>query len=86
MRKARKVRRAKTGKRRLAGTMSGNVRQALSRLRTQGRTVRVVGGVVNGKVVLDRGQLSAVAKIPDCRIAFVALNAPFKTRALTGAR
>jgi hypothetical protein len=46
------------------------------------RVVRVVGQVKKGVVEIDYDGLSKVAKkFPKARIAFVALNAPFKTKA-----
>ncbi len=87
MRKGRKVRRARRGsKRQVFVKVSSEVAKALKQMQEAGRTVQVVGRVRRGKIEMDAAQLAAVVKLPDPKIAFVALNAPFKTRALTGAR
>lgn len=64
---------------------SPKVQQALDNMEKEGRKVRVVGQVRRGKVEMDPAELAEVTKkFPKSNIAFVALNAPFKTKALTG--
>jgi len=63
--------------------VSPKVAKALKQMASDGRKVRVVGQVKKGVVEIDYDGLSKIAKeFPKARIAFVALNAPFKTKAL----
>jgi hypothetical protein len=51
---------------------------ALSNLAAQGRHVRVLGKVSDGKVIFDQASLDEfAATYPDAEMAFVAVNAPF---------
>ena len=86
MSKARKVPRPrKVRKGPISLRVSPKVQQALDKMKAEGRKVQVVGGVERGRVEMDPQGLAAVTKkFPGSTIAFVALNAPFKTRALTG--
>jgi hypothetical protein len=64
---------------------SATVSKALKEMQKAGRKVRVVGRVSGGVLQLNQAALAEVArKYPRANMAFVALNAPFKTRALTG--
>jgi hypothetical protein len=63
---------------------SQKVRKALDKMAADGRKVRVVGRVKAGLVEIDSKEIAAfVKKYPRANISFVALNAPFKTRALS---
>jgi hypothetical protein len=63
--------------------VSPKVSKALKRMASEGRKVRVVGQVKKGVVEIDyKGLAELSRKFPKSTIAFVALNAPFKTKVL----
>jgi hypothetical protein len=68
--------------------VSTKVSKALKQMASEGRKVRVVGQVKKGGVVeIDyKGLAELSKKFPKSTIAFVALNAPFKTKALAESR
>jgi hypothetical protein len=68
---------------RVSFKVSRKVAKALDQMATEGRKVRVVGQVKKGLVEIDyKGLAELSRKFPKSTIAFVALNAPFKTRTL----
>jgi hypothetical protein len=84
-------RRSGTKARRISFRVSTKIRRALAKARTVVNTAVVVGEVQNGKLKINRKRLATVTGRPRKKsleaapqIVFVALNAPFKTKALTG--
>jgi hypothetical protein len=72
-------------KRRISFKASPAVRKALREMAAEGRKVKVFGGVKRGKLEIDYTKLAAFReKFPKSTISFVALNAPFKTKGLSG--
>jgi prolyl-tRNA editing enzyme YbaK/EbsC (Cys-tRNA(Pro) deacylase) len=91
MSKAAKARRITKGKKgSITFKVSPKVQHAIDTAKAQGRKVVVVGGVKGGQIQMNPQELAAAAaltkKYPQSTIAFVALNAPFKTRAVTSLR
>ncbi|OHX11503.1 hypothetical protein [Chromobacterium sphagni] len=57
------------------------VSQSLQKLVDDGRTVKVLGRVKDGKLEIDSETLAALNKAhPQAHLSFVAVNAPFKTK------
>ena len=85
-------RRSGTKARRISFTVSTKIRRALAKARTVVNTAVVVGEVQDGKLKINRKRLATVTgrrrkkrlEAAPPQIVFVALNAPFKTKALTG--
>jgi len=75
-----------TRKRRISFAVSPSVRKALEQARKNVRTVQVVGRISAGGVLeIDQAALAAIGRrARTAKVAFVALNAPFKTRATIG--
>lgn len=72
-------------KRRVSFKVSPGVRKALEQMKAEGRKVRVLGEVKQGKLEIDYADLAAFRrKHPKSTLSFVALNAPFKTKGLSG--
>ncbi|PWU22916.1 MAG: hypothetical protein C5B48_09495 [Candidatus Rokuibacteriota bacterium] len=67
--------------------MSRQIQHAIDTARTQGRRVVIVGEVRGGRIEMSPQGLAAATSIarrrPRSQVAFIALNAPFKTKALT---
>jgi hypothetical protein len=64
---------------------SPKVRKALKQAEATVGTVRVVGRIRAGVLEIDQAAVADVArKARTAKVAFVALNAPFKTRAIIG--
>lgn len=63
---------------------SGAVNKVLDEAKKTVSTVKVVGRVRGGVLQIDQRALAQVARKAKAGVSFVALNAPFKTRALTG--
>jgi hypothetical protein len=60
------------------------VAESLQKMVTDGRTVKVVGRVKNGKLEIDPASLAELNKTsPHANLSFVAVNAPFKTKEST---
>jgi hypothetical protein len=65
--------------------VSPSVTKALKQMAAEGRKVRVVGEVKHKKLEIDYKDLAAFRrKHPKSTLSFVALNAPFKTKGLSG--
>ena len=70
---------------RISFSVSPGVKKHLDQMIKEKRKVKVVGRVRRGKLEINSGDLAAFAKqFPNAKIAFVALNAPFKTGAVAG--
>ncbi len=77
-------RRARQG--RISFAVSPRERKALEQARKNVRTVQVVGRIRAGVLEINQAAIADVArKARSRKVAFVALNAPFKTRAIIGA-
>jgi hypothetical protein len=78
---------AKRGRRqgRISFHLSARARKALEEARKNATIVKVVGRVTPGGVLeIDQAGLAAIGRRARTKgVAFIALNAPFKTRALT---
>jgi predicted regulator of amino acid metabolism with ACT domain len=81
--------RRRTAKRRdvISFRVSPKVRNAIDTVRKQGRKVVILGVVKGGKIEMSPQGLAAATSFqrrqPRATIAFIALNAPFKTKAVT---
>jgi len=87
MARARRARRAKRARRgAISFRVSPQIQRAIDTARKQGRVV-IVGEVRGGRIEMSPQGLAAATSIarrlPRSQVAFVALNAPFKTKALT---
>ena len=72
-------------KKRISFKVSPKVAKALKEMAAEGRKVKVVGQVRQGRLEIDYADLAAFGrKHPKSTISFVALNAPFKTKDLSG--
>lgn len=79
-----KRRARRRARRRISFKPSPEVAKALEQMAADGRKVRVVGRVKGGLVEISSEEIAEVVRRhPKSNIAFVALNAPFKTKALT---
>jgi hypothetical protein len=58
------------------------VQKVLTQARATVRTVQVVGQIKGGVLEIRQSEVAAVARKARRGITFVALNAPFKTRAV----
>lgn len=64
--------------------VSKEVKKALQQMKAEGRKVRVVGDVRQGRLHVDLADIAEFTKKhPDSTISFVALNAPFKTKGVS---
>ncbi len=69
---------------RISFAVSPEVAKALKKMEAEGRKVKVLGQVRKGRLEIDSEELAKFSKqFPNAKIAFVALNAPFKTGAVT---
>lgn len=88
MARARRRRGAKRARRgAISFTVSPQIQRAIDTARRQGRRVVIVGEVRGGRIQMSSQGLAAATSIarrrPRAQVAFVALNAPFKTKAST---
>jgi hypothetical protein len=83
-RKASRARRVRKGQ--ISFEISTYVDQALKDLKAAGRKVVVLGTVKKGKVQIASQSFDDLSRmLPRSNFGFIALNAPFKTRAVTSA-
>lgn len=62
------------------------VAASLEGMKAEGRTVKIVGRLKDGKIEFDHAGLAELGKkFPDASISFVAVNAPFKGYAVGAA-
>lgn len=74
-----------TAKRRISFKVSRKAQKALDSLTAEKHKFRVIGKVKGGKLEIDNDELRDFTKrMAKTDVSFVALNAPFKTRALIG--
>ena len=75
-----------TGRGRISFRVSGDMKKAIAAAQKSVKTVKVVGRIKAGGVLeISEADLAAVTrKAGRQKVAFIALNAPFKTKALTG--
>jgi hypothetical protein len=60
------------------GTVTGACAISVNKMAAEGRTVRVIGRIRDGKVIFDQANLEQFARAyPQADMAFVAVNAPF---------
>ena len=83
MAKARRGRKAKAASQDISFEVTPAIQAAIDAAKQMFDTVEIVGDVKNGKLELDPKVLAALAKKTSSTIAFIALNAPFRTKALT---
>jgi hypothetical protein len=58
--------------------VEGKCGEAVAEMARQGRIVRVVGQIIDGRVVIDQASLDEIAaRFPGANMSFVAVNAPF---------
>jgi len=70
----------------LSFKVSPQVDAAIQKLAAEGRKVAVLGTVKNGRLEISPQGLRALGRLlPNSKIGFIALNAPFRTRIETHA-